>query len=80
MPVSLHHRVADAETRLAIEETSFYNIGADEIDAWAEEPRQDACLFASFVVRLRAQFGEMELLLSEGLGRVPGKVQKVTTQ
>ena len=74
MSVGLRHRAADAEARLAVEETTFYNIGADKVDARAENPRQNACLFASFIVRLRAQFSEMELLLAEGLGRVPGIV------
>ena len=36
MSVGLHHRAADAESCLAVEETTFYNISADEIDAWAE--------------------------------------------
>ena len=80
MPIGLSHHAADAEARLAVEEAAFYNIGANEIDARAENPRQNACLFASFIVRLRAQFGEMELLLAEGLGRVPGIVQQVTMQ
>ena len=80
MSVGLRHRAADAEARLAVEETTFCNIGADKVDARAENPRQNACLFASFIVRLRAQFGEMELLLAEGLGRVPGIVQQVTMQ
>ena len=80
MSVGLHHRAADAEARLSVEEASFYNIGADEIDARAENPRQNACLFASFIVRLRAQFGEMELLLAEGLGRVPRIMEQVTMQ
>ena len=71
MPIVLHHRAADAEACLAVEETTFYNIGADEIDARAEQPRQDARLFAAFVVRLRAQLRKMELLLAEGLRRVP---------
>ena len=74
MPIGLHHRAADAEACLSVEEAAFYNIGANEIDARAENPRQDAGLLATFVVRLRAQFGEMELLLAEGLGRVPGIV------
>ena len=37
MSVGLHHRAADAEARLAVEEASFYNIGANEIDARAEK-------------------------------------------
>ena len=37
MPIGLHHHAADAEARLAVEEASFYKIGADEIDAWAEK-------------------------------------------
>ena len=80
MSVGLHHHAADAEARLAVEEASFYNIGANEIDARAENPRQDAGLLPTFVVRLRAQFGEMELLLAEGLGRVPRIVQQVAVQ
>ena len=80
MPIGLSHHAADVEPRLAVEEASFYYIGANEIDARAEQPRQYACLLATFVVRLRAQFGEMELLLAEGLGRVPGIVQQVAVQ
>ena len=80
MPISLHHHTADAEACLAVEEASFYNIGADEIDAWAEKIGQEPRLLATIVVRLRAQLGEVELLLAEGLGRVPRIVQQVTTQ
>ena len=80
MPIGLHHHTADVESRLAIEETTFYNIGADEIDARAEDPRQNTCFLAAFVVRLRAQFSEMELLLAEGFGRVPRIVQQVAAQ
>ncbi|KWW28046.1 MAG: hypothetical protein AUK64_1912 [bacterium P201] len=80
MSISLHHHAADAEAGLAVEESAFYNIGANEIDARAENPRQDAGLLPTFVVRLRAQFGEMELLLAEGLGRVPRIVQQVAAQ
>ena len=80
MSIGLHHHTADAESCLAVEEASFYNIGADEIDARAENPRQNAYLFASFIVRLRAQFGEMELLLAEGLRCVPGIMQQVAAQ
>lgn len=80
MPIGLSHHAADAEACLAVEESAFYNIGANEIDARAENPRQDAGLLPTFVVRLRAQFGEMELLLAEGLGRVPGIVQQVVVQ
>ena len=80
MSISLHHHAADAEAGLAVEESAFYNIGANEIDARAENPRQDAGLLPTFVVRLRAQFGEMELLLAEGLGRVPRVVQQVAVQ
>lgn len=80
MPIGLHHRAADTEARLAVEESAFYNIGANEIDARAENPRQDAGLLPTFVVRLRAQFGEMELLLAEGLGRVPRIMQQVAVQ
>ena len=75
MSIGLHHRAADAESRLAVEEAAFYYIGADEIDARAEKIGQEARLLATFVVRLRAQLGEVELLLAEGLGRVPGIVQ-----
>ena len=50
MSVGLHHRAADTEARLAVEEASFYNIGANEIDARTENPRQDAGLLATFVV------------------------------
>jgi len=50
MPISLHHRAADAEACLAVEEAPFYNIGANEIDARAENPRQDAHLLSAFVV------------------------------
>ena len=80
MSVGLHHRAADAESRLAVEEAAFYYIGADEIDARAEKIGQEARLLATFVVRLRAQLGEVELLLAEGLGRVPGIVQQVALQ
>ena len=80
MSVGLHHRAADAEARLAVEEASFYNKGADKVDAWTEQPRQDACLLSAFIVRLRAQFSEVELLFSEGLGRVPRVVQQVAAQ
>ena len=80
MSVGLHHRAADAESRLAVEEVTFNNIGADEVDARAEEIGQEARLLAAFVVRLRAQLGEVELLLAEGLGRVPGVMQQVTVQ
>ena len=80
MPVGLHHHAAYAEARLAVEESAFYNIGANEIDARAENPRQDACLLSAFIVRLRAQLSEVELLFSEGLGRVPRVVQQVAAQ
>ena len=80
MSVGLHHRAADAESCLAVEEAAFYYIGADEIDARAEKIGQEARLLATFVVRLRAQLGEVELLLAEGLGRVPGIVQQVAVQ
>lgn len=80
MSISLHHHAADAEAGLAVEESAFYNIGANEIDARAENPRQDACLLSAFIVRLRAQLSEMELLLAEGLGRVPRVVQQVAVQ
>ena len=80
MSVSLHHRAADAEPRLAVEEAAFYDIGADEIDARTKQPRQDARLLAAFVIRLCAQLCEVELLLAEGLGRVPGIVQQVAAQ
>lgn len=80
MSVGLHHHTADAKPRLAVEEATFYYIGADEIDARAEKIGQEARLLATFVVRLRAQLGEVELLLAEGLGRVPGIVQQVALQ
>ena len=80
MSVGLHHHAADAKPRLAVEEAAFYYIGADEIDARAEKIGQEARLLATFVVRLRAQLGEVELLLAEGLGRVPGIVQQVALQ
>ena len=80
MSVSLHHRAADAEPRLAVEEASFNNIGTDEIDARTKQPRQDACLLAAFVIRLCAQLRKVELLLAEGLGRVPGIMQQVAVQ
>ena len=60
MSVGLRHHAADAEARLAVEEATFYNIGADEIDARAEKIGQEARLFSALVVRLCAQFGEME--------------------
>ena len=69
MPIGLSHHAADAESRFAVEEATFYYIGADEIDARAEKIGQETRLLSAFVVRLRAQFCEMELLLSEGLGR-----------
>lgn len=50
MPIGLHHHTADAEARLAVEEASFNNIGADEIDTRAEDPWQNASLFAAFVI------------------------------
>ena len=80
MPIRLPYRAADVKSRLALEEATFYNIGADEIDAWAEQIGQEARLLATFVVRLRAQFGEVELLLAEGFGRVPRVVQQVAAQ
>ena len=80
MSIGLHHHTADAESCLAVEEAAFYYIGANEIDARAENPRQDACLLSAFIVRLRAQLSEMELLLAEGLGRVPGIMQQVAAQ
>ena len=80
MSVGFRHRAADAKPRLAVEEAAFYYIGADEIDARAEKIGQEARLLATFVVRLRAQLGEVELLLAEGLGRVPGIVQQVALQ
>ena len=80
MSIGLHHRAADAESCLSVEEATFYNIGADEIDARTKQPRQDACLLAAFVIRLCAQLRKVELLLAEGLGRVPGIVQQVAPQ
>ena len=50
MSIGLHHRAADAEACLAVEEATFNNIGADKIDAWAENPRQNARLLSAFVV------------------------------
>ena len=50
MSVGLRHHAADAEARLAVEEAAFYNIGADKVDARAEDPWQDARLFAAFVI------------------------------
>ena len=50
MPIGLHHRATDTEARLAVEEAAFYYIGTDEIDARAEDPWQDARLFAAFVI------------------------------
>ena len=60
MSVSLHHRAADVESRLALKEATFYNIGADEVDARAEQIGQETRLFAALVVRLRTQLGEVE--------------------
>ena len=80
MSVGLHHRAADVESGLAFEEATFYNIGADEIDARAEQIGQETRFLAALVVRLRAQFREVEQLLAEGLGRVPGIVQQVAAQ
>ena len=80
MSVGFRHHAADAESRLAVEEAAFYYIGADEIDARAEKIGQEARLLATFVVRLRAQLGEVELLLAEGLRRVPRIVQQVAVQ
>ena len=37
MPIGLSHHAADAEACLAVEEATFYYIGANEIDAWAEK-------------------------------------------
>ena len=36
MSIGLRHRAADVESRLAFEEATFYNIGADEVDARTE--------------------------------------------
>ena len=80
MSIGLHHRAADAEARLAVEEAPFYNIGANEIDTRTEQPRQYACLLAALIVRLCAQLGEVELLFAEGFGRVPGVMQQVAVQ
>ena len=80
MSIGLCHRAADAESRLAVEEAAFYYIGADKVDARAEQIGQEARLLAAFVVRLRTQLGEVELLLAEGLGRVPGVMQQVAVQ
>ena len=54
MSVGLSHGAADAESRFAVEEPTFYNIGADEIDARAEQIGQQACFLAALVVGLRA--------------------------
>ena len=75
MSVGLSHRAADAEACLAVEEATFYYIGADEIDARAEDIGQEARFLAAIVVRLGAQFRKMELLFAEGFGRVPGIMQ-----
>ena len=80
MSVGLHHHAADAEACLAVEEAPFNNIGADEINARAEQIGQEARLFAAFVVRLGAQFRKVELLLAESLRRVPGVMQQVAVQ
>ena len=50
MSVGLRHHTADTEARLAVEESAFYNIGANEIDARAEEPRQKAGFLSAFVI------------------------------
>lgn len=60
MPIRLHHRATDVESCPSFEEATFYNIGADEIDARAKQPRQQARLFAALVIRLCAQFCEVE--------------------
>ena len=80
MSIGLHHRAADVASRLAFEEATFNNIGADEINTRAEQPRQQACLFAALVVRLRAQFGKVEQLLAECLGCIPGVMEQVAAQ
>ena len=80
MSVGLHYRAADIESRLAFEEATFYYIGANEIDAWAKQPREEARLLAAFVVRLCPQLCEVELLLAEGFGRVPRVVQQVAAE
>ena len=71
MSVRLHHRPADAQPRLSIKESAFNDIGADEVDARTEQPRQQAGLLATLEVRLRTQLGKMELLLAEVLRRAP---------
>ena len=60
MSISLRHRAADIESRLAFEEATFYNIGADEIDARAEQIGQESRLLATVIVRLRTQLSEVE--------------------
>ena len=50
MSIGLHHRAADAEARLAVEKATFYNIGANEIDARTEDPRQDARLLTAVII------------------------------
>lgn len=80
MSVGLHHRAADAEAGLAVEEAAFDNIGAEKVDTRTEQPRQHARLLAALVVRLRTQFGEVELLFPECLGCVPRVMQQVAFQ
>ena len=80
MPIRLHHRATDVESCPSFEEATFYNIGADEIDARAEQIGQETRLLATLEVRLRAQLRKMELLLTEGLGRVPRVMQQVAAQ
>ena len=80
MSIGLCHRAADAEARLTVEEATFYNKGADEIDAWAEKIGQEPCFFSALVVRLCAQFSKVELLLAEGFGRVPRIMKQVALQ
>ena len=80
MSIGLHDGLADIEASPTIEHPSFNNIGTDEIDAGTEKPRQEACLLASLIIRLCAQFGEMELLPAEILGSGPGIVQQVAFQ
>ena len=80
MSIGLHHCVADVESCLAFKEATFYNISSDEIDGWTEQIGQEPRLLATFIVRLRAQLREVELLFAEGFGRVPGVMQQVAIQ
>lgn len=80
MAISLHQSAADSESCLAIEHPSLEKKGADEVDAGAEKPRQDAGFLALLKVGLRSQLGKMELLPTEVLGGRPRIVQQVSFQ